>query len=372
MKLIHVPSRWRSKVFANAGANALGKGDRPSLRPRGLRSLTIALGAFALSSAAARESRAEQFVLFDAMINFTWEDANNSKPSKSHFYVNEANFLNKDRPKNWLTPVDYRNGTVHVRTEVISKPPGTQATGWTLCYIPAAGGGYGCADSVYYKSTGIHENDVKMTSFWNNAQVGWAGGIKQMDLIYAINDSGSGHVHNYPALKDQTTPTKVRLTMIQVSAGSTYDPTKLNFADGGMPAAPSDAGASGGASGSSDAGPDSASGTGGRGGGSGAGSGGSSGATGAGGVVASGGSSGGPSGTGGTPSSPPPPPTTSTGGSASTSGSGGNSGSSPPCCKPSVSGGCAFASSSGPSSGLATFGLALALAALTVARRRRR
>ena len=75
---------------------------------------------------APRLARAEQFVLFDATFDYTWDDAVNSKPSKSHFYVNDKNFMNTARPKNWLSPVDYRNGKLHVRTEVFKKPAGDQ------------------------------------------------------------------------------------------------------------------------------------------------------------------------------------------------------------------------------------------------------
>ncbi|HEY0706336.1 MAG TPA: MYXO-CTERM sorting domain-containing protein [Polyangia bacterium] len=352
MKSTQVPSRCRS--------NALHTGDRPM----GLgRTLLAAFAAFAATSAVARESRAEQFVLFDATFDYTWDNAINSKPSKSHFYVNEGNFLNKDRPKNWLTPVDYRNGTLHVRAEVISKPPGMQTVGWTLCYISS--GGYGCADSDYYKTTGVFERDVKMTSFWNNTQVQWASGVRQMDLIYAINDSGSGHVHNYPNLKDQTTPTRVRITMIQVSAGSTYDPTKLNFADGGMPAPTSDAGANGGSSGSADAGTETSApvATGGRSGG--AGTGGASGAGGTGGVASSsGGGSTGSSGTGGSVGS------TSTGGTTTAPSSGGSSGTKPSRPVSSgVSGGCTLAPQPTGQGALAIFALVGLMAAV---RRRRR
>lgn len=169
-------------------------------------------------------------MLVDATFDYTWEDATNSKPSKSHYYVNDKNFLNTARPKNWVTPVDYRNGTLHTRVEVFKKPAGDQQVGWTLCYI-ANVGDYGCADSTYYKSTGVFDNETKMTSFWQNEKIEWDQGIKQIDLIYAINDSGSGHITNYPELKDLTTPTRVRLTMVQVSAGSTYDPSII---DGGM------------------------------------------------------------------------------------------------------------------------------------------
>ena len=95
-------------------------------------------------------------MLLDATFDYTWDDAQNAKPNKSHFYVNEKNFLNLQRPKNWLTPVDYRNGTLHVRTEVFKKPAGDQQVGWTLCYIANAGD-YGCADTPYYQSTGVFE-----------------------------------------------------------------------------------------------------------------------------------------------------------------------------------------------------------------------
>jgi hypothetical protein len=179
----------------------------------------------------ARSARAEQFVLVDATFDYTWDDAINAKPNKSHFYVNEKNFLNVQRPKNWLTPVDYRNGTLHVRTEVFKKPAGDQQVGWTLCYI-ANQGDYGCADTTYYKATGVFDRETKMTDWWQNDKIQWDAGIKQVDLIYAINDSGSGHITNYPELKDLTTPTRVRITMVQVSAGSTYDPSIITNTSG--------------------------------------------------------------------------------------------------------------------------------------------
>ena len=269
-------------------------------------------------------SRAEQFILFDATFDYTWDQAVNSKPSKSHYYINDNNFLNKARPANWLSPVDYRNGTLHVRAEVFSKPPGTQTTGWTLCYI-ANSGGYGCADTDYYKSTGIFEREVKMTSWWNNSQLQWDRGVKQMDLIYAINDSGSGHITNYPALKDLTTPTRVRITMVQVSAGSTYDPKIIPGAgDGGAGGTTGDAASGNAADGGTG-------GTGGTGGSDGTG-----GSTGTGGTTTPG--------TGGAAGSTMPP-SSSTAGS---SGSGGAPGVSPPPTGTqggAVSGTCALTSS---------------------------
>jgi len=66
--------------------------------------------------------RAAQFVLFDATFTYTKEDADNSKPSKSHYYIKGA-ALNPERPRDWTAPVDYRNGTVHIRLEVLENRP---------------------------------------------------------------------------------------------------------------------------------------------------------------------------------------------------------------------------------------------------------
>jgi hypothetical protein len=168
-------------------------------------------------------SRGEQFVLFDVTFTFTKEDADNSKPSKSHFYV-KGDMLNSNRPKDWTQPVDYRNGTVHIRAEVIEKPAGGEPTTWTLCYIPNKGqkNGYGCTGTGVYREAGVYERDVPMTSFWENDSIIWSEGIKQMDLVIKDNSGGGGHAHKR-ADHEKFFPTKMRITMVQVSAGSKYD-----------------------------------------------------------------------------------------------------------------------------------------------------
>ena len=170
-------------------------------------------------------SRAEQFVLFDVTFTYTKEDADNSKPSKSHYYVKDKQ-LNSDGPRDWTDPVDYRNGTVHIRTEVIEKPEGGEPTTWSLCYIPNKGqkNGYGCTGTVVYKEKGVYEQDISMTKFWQNDSIVWSEGIKQMDLVIKDNSGGSGHAHKRPD-HEKFFPTKVRITMVQVSAGSKYDPS---------------------------------------------------------------------------------------------------------------------------------------------------
>jgi hypothetical protein len=187
-------------------------------------SVSLLVGMSHLLGAPAR-SYAEQFVLFDVTFTFTKADADNSKPSKSHYYV-RGDAINPGRPRDWTAPVDYRNGTVHIRTEVIEKPAGGEPTTWSLCYIPNKGqkNGYGCTGTVVYREKGVYEQDVSMKSFWQNDSIVWSEGIKQMDLVIKDNSGGSGHAHKRRD-HEKFFPTKVRITMVQVSAGSTYDPS---------------------------------------------------------------------------------------------------------------------------------------------------
>jgi hypothetical protein len=328
------------------------------------------LSAAFVLTVAPRVSRAAQFVLFDATFPYTWNDAMNSSPSKSHYYVNEGNWLNKTRPANWQSPVNYRDGSVHIRVEVIEKPAGGQMVGWALCYVGNAGS-YGCPYTPYYTQLGVYERDVDMHSFFNNDPINWAQGIKQVDLVYTVNDSGSGHITNFPNLQNLTTPTKVRITMIQVSQGSKYDPTQLPGADGGAPEAGRDGGSSVDASvDASEAGSAGAGGTGAAGGTGG--TGGTAGTGGAGGSAA-GASGGGSAGSGGA--------TAGTGGQGQGGGAGASAGNGPGGAsggnagsrgKDDMTGGC---SCSTPASGNAALGpslLALASASWIARRRRRR
>ena len=180
------------------------------------------LGALLAAPAA---GRAEQFVLFDVTFTYTKEDADNSRPSKSHYYVKGAK-LNPDRPRDWTAPVDYRNGTVHIRTEILDKPAGGAPTTWSLCYIPnkGQGNGYGCTGTKIYREKGVYDQDVSMRSFWQNDAIVWSEGIKQMDLVIKDDSGGGGHAHKRKD-HEKFFPTRVRITMVQVSAGARYDPS---------------------------------------------------------------------------------------------------------------------------------------------------
>ena len=170
-------------------------------------------------------SQQSQFILFDVEFTYTKQDADNSTPSKSHFYVKNER-INGDRPKDWTSPVDYRNGTVHIRLEVLEKPEGGFPTTWTLCYIPnkGQGNGYGCTGTDIFTEEGIYEKDVPMTSFWENESIIWSEGVKQMDLVIKDDSGGQGHAHRRED-PEHYFPTRVRITMVQVAKDATYDPS---------------------------------------------------------------------------------------------------------------------------------------------------
>jgi hypothetical protein len=190
------------------------------IRFRPSRWLAAAAGLVLLAPSAAR---AEQFVLFDVTFPFSKMDADNSRPSQSHFYV-KAPTINPNRPLDWTAPVDYRNGIVHVRIEVLDRPDSGEPTQWSLCYIPnkGQGNGYGCTGTPVYTAKGVFEKDVSMKEFWENNSIIWTDGIKQMDLV--MKDGKGVHAHK-SSEPEKFFPTKVRITMIQVSAGSKYDPS---------------------------------------------------------------------------------------------------------------------------------------------------
>ena len=180
-----------------------------------------------LAQQAKTDSAKNQFVLFDVEYTYTKADADSSTPSKSHYYVTHE-MLNPLTPNDWTSPVDYRNGTVHIRIEVLEKPAGGAPTTWTLCYIPNKGqkNGYGCTSTGVYTEEGIYEQDVPMTSWWENESIIWTEGIKQMDLVIKDDSGGQGHAHKRADF-EKFFPTKVRITMIQVAAGAKYNPKLL-------------------------------------------------------------------------------------------------------------------------------------------------
>ncbi len=200
------------------------------------------VAAFVFSVSSVAVCRAEQFILFDVTFTYTKEDADNAKPSKSHYYVKD-DLLNRQRPKDWTSPVDYRNGSAHIRLEVLDKPAGGEPTTWTICYIPNKGqkNGYGCMGTDVFRDSGVYEKDVSMLKFWENDSIVWSEGIKQIDLVIKDNSGGGGHAHKR-ADHEKFFPTKIRLTVVQVSAGAKYDQRLFRRPNASRPISPKSAG----------------------------------------------------------------------------------------------------------------------------------
>jgi len=174
---------------------------------------------FAAFCLLSRSRTPEQFVLVDTEFTFTKADAD---AHESHFFVKK---LNPHQPKDWTKPVDYRNGTVHIRAEVLEKPAGDEVTQWVLCYIPnkGVGNGYGCTGTGEYTKKGVYESDVSMTSWWENQSIVWTDGIKEVHLVMKDTDDAQGHTHKRKD-PEKFFPTRMHITMTQVAAGAKYRP----------------------------------------------------------------------------------------------------------------------------------------------------
>ena len=60
-----------------------------------------------------------------------------------------------------------------------------------------------------------------MTKFWHNDDIVWSEGIKEMHLVIKDGSGAKGHTRPDP---EKFFPTKIRMTVTQVSAGAKYDP----------------------------------------------------------------------------------------------------------------------------------------------------
>jgi len=158
---------------------------------------------------------AEEFQLCDVTFELTKAEADQTK---SHYFVKKE-ALGDKTPQNWTAPVDYRNGTLLLRLEVLEKPEGDAPTTWSVCYISAKGhkGGYGCTNTGIYTKPGVYEKVIQMNEFWNNDKVTWEHGIDHLSFVIKDDSGGKGHAHNRTDA-EKYFPTKVRFTLVQVSA----------------------------------------------------------------------------------------------------------------------------------------------------------
>lgn len=135
-------------------------------------------------------------------------------------------------PSNWVSPVDYAQGTAVVRLEVFTKPS-TAATRFQICFEGSSS--YACTNQApAYTTTGVYTWTTPFTSFYQYASVNWSQGVRDVALILKDTTNGKPADENVGATESaRYLPTNLRVTVTLVSPGSTYVPP--DAADAGSP-----------------------------------------------------------------------------------------------------------------------------------------
>jgi hypothetical protein len=132
-------------------------------------------------------------------------------------------------PANWMSPVDYTKGSVHILVEVKTKP-GNAPTKFQICF--EGDPNYACTDqSATYTATGKQEWVSPFSKFWYSGDMDWAQGIQEVALI--LKDT-----QNMPRTEAAYLPTDLRVQVTLLSEGATYTPPGATGAPAaGAPAA---------------------------------------------------------------------------------------------------------------------------------------
>jgi MYXO-CTERM domain-containing protein len=161
----------------------------------------------------AASAHAAQFVATD--VTYTHSA---TTTSDSHYRVDPS----AQTPASWTAPVDYANGSAHVRLEVRSKPNMTTQTCFQVCFEATTN--YGCTDiSRPYTTLGVYEWDTPFSRFFTPGPVSWNTGVRKVALLLKDTMNGKPAPENVGAATSALyMPTDVHVTVTIVSAGSTY------------------------------------------------------------------------------------------------------------------------------------------------------
>jgi hypothetical protein len=183
---------------------------------------------------------AEQFVVGEATYTHSAQTTKDS-----HFYVNPT----PETPDNWASPVDYANGSVHVRLEVKTKPSDAP-TRYQICF--EMNQNYCCTDQAPpYTEPGIYEWDTDVVDMWRPGPVDFTQGIRRSSLILKDTTNVKPAPEN---VGEETSklymPTDLSVTVTVVRAGDTFMPPE----DPQMPGGGTGGGGAGGTAGGMSAG----------------------------------------------------------------------------------------------------------------------
>ncbi len=184
----------------------------------GLRRLAViiaTLGVVASLGVFPSETRAEQFTLFD--VTYTHATTNTYS---GHYYIKPSAVT----PTNWVSPIDYSQGTAYFHLEVYSKPTDAGSK-FHVCFF-GKGSNYACGPYTKgYTKPGVFDWSAKLTTFYQYNKVDWTKGLDRMPLILTDDTPVNIGPEDVGAAKAAMyMPSMVRVVGIMVSPGGTYVP----------------------------------------------------------------------------------------------------------------------------------------------------
>jgi hypothetical protein len=185
--------------------------------------LVVASGLGLVVFGAALAASAEQFVVADVAYTHSAETT-----TDSHYYADPT----PETPANWSSPVDYANGSVHVRLEVKTKPSETP-TRYQICFEMSQN--YCCTEQAPpYTEPGIYEWDTNVVDMWRPGAVDFTQGILRSALILKDTANAKPAPEN---VGEETSklfmPTDLSVTVTVVRAGDTFVPPEVPQVPGG-------------------------------------------------------------------------------------------------------------------------------------------
>lgn len=128
-------------------------------------------------------------------------------------------------PEDWVSPIDWTQGSVWVHLEVLSKPT-DQATKYQICFEAAPT--YACTlQSPAYTEVGVYEWESTFAQLWSppNQAVDWSLGVKKIAGILKDTMNGKPSADNVgPETAALYMPTELRVVVTLVEKGSVYEP----------------------------------------------------------------------------------------------------------------------------------------------------
>ncbi|MCA9601915.1 MAG: hypothetical protein KC417_07825 [Myxococcales bacterium] len=158
--------------------------------------------------------RADQFLVTD-------EEYTHTAKEMSHHSGPPTEVL----PSNWASPVDYRQGTMHVRVELKSTAS-SKGIRWLVVF--GQPGVYTCGTQKSMNGPGIYEWDTPVSKYSCKGD-GYDFGAPPKSITYVIRDASGVKVDSgqpYAGAPDLSLyyPLEARVTVTMVSNGATYVP----------------------------------------------------------------------------------------------------------------------------------------------------